>query len=106
MIDFLIAAAIVVPVVLSAAWWLFSRLHRADERRAMAFASRLTCPTCGISDFVWTAQWAVNEPDMEEVGGNTLLCNQCGKEFHFTDDGKEFHHPSLDDSPEENRSQG
>ena len=33
MIDFLIAAAIVVPVVLGAAWWLFSRLHRADEKR-------------------------------------------------------------------------
>jgi hypothetical protein len=90
MIDFLIAAAVVVPVVLGATWWLFSRSHRADERRVMALASRLNCPTCGVSDFVWTAQWAVNEPDMEEEVG----------EFHFTDDGKGFHHPSSDDSPE------
>ena len=102
MIDFLIAAAVAAPLVLGAAWWLLSRIHRADERRVTALVSRLTCPTCGVSDFVWTAEWAVNEPELGgEVGGVTLLCNRCGKEFHFTDDGKGFQHPSLDDSPEE-----
>lgn len=102
MVDILIATAIVLPIVLVAAWWLFLKLHRADERKVADFASRLKCPTCGVSAFVWTAEWAVNEPDTDgEIGGVTLLCKQCGKEFNFTDDGKEFHHPTLDNSPEE-----
>jgi hypothetical protein len=99
MLNFLIAAAIAIPLGLGAGLFILWRIHRADEREVQALASRLKCPNCGVSSFVWTAQWAVNEPDTDgEIGGVTLLCNQCGQEFNFTSDGTLFHHPSLDDA--------
>jgi hypothetical protein len=99
MLDFLIATAIAVPLVLGLVLLVLWRIHRADERRVAALAARLQCPTCGISSFVWSAEWAVNEPDTDgEVGGVTLLCNQCGKEFNFTMDGTPARF-SLDTAP-------
>jgi hypothetical protein len=101
MVNFVIAIAIALPLGLGAGLFVLWRIHRADERKVTALASRLKCPTCGVSSFVWTAEWAVNEPDTDgEIGGVTLLCTRCGKEFNFTDDGKEFHHPSLDQTEE------
>jgi hypothetical protein len=102
MVNLLIAAAIAIPLVLGVALFLFWRMHRADERQVQALASRLKCPSCGVSCFIWTAEWAVNEPDTDgEIPGVTLLCNQCGKEFNFTMDGALFHHPVLDETDEE-----
>jgi hypothetical protein len=99
MLDLLIAAAIVVPLVIGLALWVLWRVHRADERRVKALAAQVKCPICGVSSFVWSAEWAVNEPDTEgEVRGVTLLCNQCHREFNFTMDGTLFHHPSLDET--------
>ena len=99
MVNFLIATAIALPLGLGVALFVLWRIHRGDEREVEALASRLNCPTCDVSSFVWTAQWAVNEPDTNgEIEGITLLCNQCGKEFNFTMDGKQFQHPSLDEN--------
>lgn len=102
MVNFLIATAIALPIGLGVGLFILWRIHRADENRVQALASRVQCPTCGVSAFVWTAEWAVNEPDTEgEISGVTLLCKQCGKEFHFTSAGTLFHHPSLDNDAEE-----
>jgi hypothetical protein len=101
MINLLIAAAIAVPLGLGIGLFLLWRIHRADEREVEALASRLKCPACGVECFVWTAQWAVNEPDTDgEISGVTLLCRQCGKEYNFTHDGTLFHHPALDEAEE------
>ena len=97
MSDFLITLAIVVPTVLGVALFIFWKLHRAVERRVQTLASRLKCPICGMSSLVWTAEWAINEPDTNgEVSGYRFLCSPCGKEFNVLEDGTLFHHPELD----------
>ena len=96
MLTFLIALAVALPTGLGLGWFLLWMMHRAYERRAAAFASRVKCPTCGGSSLVWSAEWAIKEEDTdEEVSGYSFLCPACDKEFHFTEKGDLFDHPSF-----------